>query len=94
MIAFSLTSLVAYAGFLKIAGAVIGGAAATRAWFSKEIKAGKILLQHIEAAAKADYEKTVTEADAIGGTLITDAKKVETSVKSDASKIEADVKKI
>lgn len=91
MVAFGI---VAASGYTKALAGLIAGSAIVRAWFRKEILAGKILLEHIEAAAKADYERIVTEADAIGGTLVTEVKKVETSVKADASKVEEDVKKI
>lgn len=63
--------------YLKIAGYVVSGFLAARAWFAKEIKAGQVLLAHVEAAVKAKAQQ-----------IEADVKKVETAVKADVTAVE------
>ena len=41
----------------KLVASFLAGSAVIRAWFAKEISAGKALLAHVEAKIKADAAK-------------------------------------
>jgi len=86
MIAFSIAAIVA-SEYTKISAGLIAGSAIVRAWFNKEIAAGKALLARIKATTEAEIAKAEVDLKKIGVEIVTEAKKVEAAVVADVKKI-------
>lgn len=63
--------------YLKIAGYIVSGFVAARAWFAKEIRTGRALIAHWENQAKA-----------VESTVKADVKAVETKVEAEVKVVE------
>jgi len=86
MIAFGIAAIAA-SEYTKILAGLIAGSAIVRAWFNKEIKAGKALFARLESKTAADIANAEAHLYSIGVQVFD-------KVKTDAKAVEADVKKI